>query len=528
MRPNNNESGFALISVILGIVVASLIVLVAVSAVNGDLRVGSRDIQRKQAYEAAQAGLADYMFHLNTDTNYWAKCTAVPTPNAVNLNGSTTKRRAVPGNTGATYSIELIPATGKAACDPANPVSSMIESGGQSTGTFRIRSTGYSGSETQKIVASFKRASFLDYVYFTQLETSDPVTYGDAATIAGANQQCTKTVAQGRYNAAIPNSGGKYCDVISFIDGEQINGPMHTNDAFVICGQPYFGRNVSDAIEVSSPPQGWFTSCNSSDTPIFRGTYVTRAPVLTPPPTNSSLTQLPGVLAYIGQTKIVLNSTGTMNITNNGITTNNVPIPTSGVVYIKNGICSSGYNPFTVTYPTTSTCGNAIVSGTYTGQLTIAAENDVIIDGSITKSGTNALLGLIANNFVRIKHPICASTDLGCTGGTKSQETAKGSCNSGVNGTGSLSNLQIDAAILAIAHSFIVDHYDCGSSLGTLTVNGAISQKFRGAVGTFGGGGGTGYTKNYNYDDRLRYISPPHFLDPVESAWHMQRQTLDP
>ncbi len=61
-------------------------------------------------------------------------------------------------------------------------------------------------------------------------------------------------------------------------------------------------------------------------------------------------------------------------------------------------------------------------------------------------------------------------------------------------------------------------------TLGTLTVNGAISQKFRGPVGTTGG---TGYFKNYNYDDRLRYQEPPNFLDPVESAWHIQRETLD-
>ena len=59
-----------------------------------------------------------------------------------------------------------------------------------------------------------------------------------------------------------------------------------------------------------------------------------------------------------------------------------------------------------------------------------------------------------------------------------------------------------------------------------MTVTGAIGQKFRGPVGTFGSGN-TGYIKNYTYDDRLRYISPPHFLDPVESAWHIQRQTLD-
>ena len=92
-----------------------------------------------------------------------------------------------------------------------------------------------------------------------------------------------------------------------------------------------------------------------------------------------------------------------------------------------------------------------------------------------------------------------------------------------MNGTGSSPNIQIDAALLAIDHSFIVDHYDCGSSLGTLTVNGAIAQKFRGAVGTTGG---TGYIKDYNYDDRLRYQEPPHFFDPVQSAWHVQRETL--
>ncbi len=78
--------------------------------------------------------------------------------------------------------------------------------------------------------------------------------------------------------------------------------------------------------------------------------------------------------------------------------------------------------------------------------------------------------------------------------------------------------------MLAIQHSFIVDHYDCGNRLGTLQVNGAISQKYRGPVGIVGE---HGYSKDYNYDDRLRYLAPPKFLDPVESAWHMQRQTAD-
>ena len=76
------------------------------------------------------------------------------------------------------------------------------------------------------------------------------------------------------------------------------------------------------------------------------------------------------------------------------------------------------------------------------------------------------------------------------------------------NGEIRLQDLRIDAAILAINHSFIVDHYNCGAPLGTLEVNGAISQKFRGPVGTFSSGSSsnsTGYEKAYTYDDRLKY-----------------------
>ena len=54
----------------------------------------------------------------------------------------------------------------------------MLESSGTLKGTFRIRSTGFAGDAKESIVATFKPASFLDYVYFTQRETSDPVTYG--------------------------------------------------------------------------------------------------------------------------------------------------------------------------------------------------------------------------------------------------------------------------------------------------------------------------------------------------------------
>jgi hypothetical protein len=113
------------------------------------------------------------------------------------------------------------------------------------------------------------------------------------------------------------------------------------------------------------------------------------------------------------------------------------------------------------------------------------------------------MLGLIANNFVRVYHPV------------------KNCSNDSTSGSGLLGNLEVDAAILSLNHSWAVDNYGCGSSLGTLTVKGAIAQKFRGTVGT--SNGATGYLKNYQYDDRLVFRSPPSFLDPVQASWRTAR-----
>ena len=97
----------------------------------------------------------------------------------------------------------------------------------------------------------------------------------------------------------------------------------------------------------------------------------------------------------------------------------------------------------------------------------------MIIDGNISRTSSSAdLLGLIANNFVRVMHPVCPSNRSRLHDGTvtsrrrRATATADNDGNRGVNGTGSHSNPNIDAAILAIDHSFIVDHYDCGAQLG--------------------------------------------------------------
>jgi hypothetical protein len=89
-----------------------------------------------------------------------------------------------------------------------------------------------------------------------------------------------------------------------------------------------------------------------------------------------------------------------------------------------------------------------------------------------------------------------------------------------------MSDPTIEAAILAINHSFIVDNWGCGGDLGDLTVSGAIAQKYRGTVGTHVGSSiVTGYAKAYSYDYELRYHQPPYFLDPVQAGWGILQET---
>ena len=57
---------------------------------------------------------------------------------------------------------------------------------------------------------------------------------------------------------------------------------------------------------------------------------------------------------------------------------------------------------------------------------------------------------------------------------------------------------------------------------------GSIAQFWRGPVGT-GGGSGTGYIKNYNYDERLASQEPPSFLSPTNvNSWKLSRESAPP
>lgn len=554
------ENGFTMIAVMGVLFVVGILSVAAIAAANGDIHLSRSDQNDKQAYAAAEAGIDDYLAHLGQDPDYWTRCAGEAAParplgagNAVNQQftgtpPATRKWRDVPG-ADSRYSIELVPAPGKTACDVNDPIGSMIDG----DGNFRIRSTGeVTGTRNKKaVVASFRRSGFLDYIYFTDLENKDPtyldltVPYPTQSTDASgtpdggsdlrtwAGDKCERhwsgtqaQPGQGRGVTPAPTWTGKIvgapppydgvltlgtnfaCGEITFADADAVKGPFHSNDDIQVNGTPEFGRSSKkDRVEVSGNVNstGWRpTTAN----PVFNtpsGKLTTRARTLKLPPTNAALkARAAAGYLYSGPTTIKLNG-ATMDVTTGGATTNNVALPPNGVIYIRNTACAFGYKPGD-TGSDEPGCGLVHVSGTYSKDLTISAEDDVIVDDNLTRvTGTNSVLGLIADKFIRVRHLV----DRGASG-----------CPNVAGGY--VSNIKIEAAILSLKHSFTVDNFDCGATLGTLTVNGVIAQKHRGIVAT--GAPDHGYVKDYNYDDRLKYRSPPYFLDPVQAAWRVLRQ----
>jgi hypothetical protein len=152
--------------------------------------------------------------------------------------------------------------------------------------------------------------------------------------------------------------------------------------------------------------------------------------------------------------------------------------------------------------------GDLYVKGTLGGQTTLAAENFVYVIGDLVYKDKQAdILGLVGQNAVLVWNPVDGSDD----------------------------NLlddwdrEIDAAILSVGHTFQVQNYDRSGPRGTLTVFGAIAQKFRGTVATTSGGSvANGYAKDYQYDERYKVTAPPKFLTPVSTTYGVTQYATVP
>jgi hypothetical protein len=478
------------------LMVSALLIAATFLTLTDDAHLSQTDLEGKRAYYAARAGIDSYLYHLNQNPNYWQTCTndvqsATPIPGSSSPNPPQ-------------YSYAPILSNGAASCVSGNPIGSLIDS---TTGTLRMKFTGYSGGSptvSRGIVASFRKNGPLDYLWYSVYEALD-------SSISGF-RGCNVFYRAGRSSSCNIQWGGN----------DVVNGPMYTQDQYLIGGAVTFGRSAGDVIASAAPGTRSADICSGSNcqSATIKGTAKPNAGTIAPPTDNSSLltdaTNYGKV--YSGTTTIVLNA-NTATVTNcptsaaaSCLLPTLVDITQNPIIYVGNASsCTpAAYSPFNVGYPQTGggqyygCAGDVYVSGNYNASVTVAAANNIVITGSLTTSLTgSAVAGLVANQFVRVMH------GSGCAAGQ------------------TLTNLTIDAAILALQHSFIVDHYDRCAPLGTLTINGAIAQYFRGAVGTSGGGSiQTGYVKAYAYDDRLHTLLPPYLFDIDTAGWHITRQNL--
>lgn len=501
------EDGFTMVFALLVLLVTSLLTASVFLAVQNDATLTGADLAGKRAYAAAQAGVQTYLYNLNSNSAnsaWWETCSDDTSPGAPTP-------VAVSANAGYTYAPVV---NGGGACSATDPVGSLIDS----AGNLRIAATGTSGSASRTVVASLRTLTPLSYLWYTVHETLDPA----------ADSNCTGDPFY--YNQTSQNQIPSECQ-INWFTGDKVNGPLYTQDQLLIGSgaSPSFGPVTSEAPSTDPKAVCVSSSCQNA-TFSSRQTVLGGAQQVKLPPQNGSLetdAQKYGIV-YTGTTSISLNgSSATVKNcpTSSTCATTTISLTTYPIIYVANDTsqstaCNTSYSPQSgISYQTTPAgpCGDIYVTGTYSKSVTLAAQNDIIVQpgtaGGVinvndsSKTGTapltgTATLGLVADEYVRVAHPQSGS---------------------GSNCTASNPPVTIDGAILTLQGSFMVDNYTCGGAFGTLTVHGAIAQEYRGAVGT---SAPSGYLKNYNYDSRLSEILPPYLFDLQNTGWTVLRETL--
>jgi hypothetical protein len=336
-------------------------------------------------------------------------------------------------------------------------------SGGSGMKRYKVTSTGVAGAIKRTLTNYLQTDNYARFIWFTDQEN-----YGTSE--------------------------------VWFWTQDYLDGPTHTNTHFNVFGQPTFDGEAESADEFlkfynnGHEKTGNDGQINNTpyDKPNFNAGMTFGVNQTAMPSKAANLRAAAATdsgMWFQGDTTIVLNSNSTMTVTNSkkGWTNHNGPLPANGALFVTTDSKGNG--------------GNLNISGALNGRLTVGAARDVNIPGNLT--------------YVHDPRVNATSTD---TMGIISEQDV-------VIDSNAPTNLEIDASIMALKSSFMLDNWDSGSPKGNLTVYGGIIQDQRGPVGTFNGATGqklTGYSKNYSYDERL-LTSPPPFVpttgDFITLSW---------
>lgn len=573
-----DDEGVALVALVGSLIIVTLFLLAVLALVLVNAPKSRADQDAKTAMAAAEAGVEDYLARLNANDSYWTLGDS-DTDNPA----FTTTGRVIPGTggEGASYRYTVLSTTSEVASTGAIRL--------QATGTSSP-GTGHT-SVSRTITVTLAPKGFLDYVYFSDVEVVDPelmstplfvrrngsVSPGWGKRYAVYPEQaCGLHYYDGRsgsYTASASNpvrewrnstgsftgttysngtvtgtwAGGSFnCYEIQWATGDVVNGPLHSNDALQVGGSVRFADPLVESAW-SNPPdptrRWWGSGTPVSESATPPGYWPVHGAALSMPVGNQQLLEYveprvddptadpgPGCY-YTGNTQIRFSGT-TMQVLSPATTdapsrcldvVNRSSWQTKAippVIYVDSTTTPGNYSSFqypmsgedTTGHTTdyTRTRGTAYVEGSVSGQVTVAAKDDIVVARDLTNAdgGTGTdIIGLVAGNYVWVYHPV------------------DGWGNNLLSSSNTVHN--IDAAILSLRHSFLVQNWTKGAALSTsastrLNVTGSIAQKYRGPVGTgMGGASVSGYVKNYAYDPRLKVMQPPYFLKPNSSPWQV-------
>ncbi|MEP6843733.1 MAG: hypothetical protein ABJA11_09430, partial [Pseudolysinimonas sp.] len=560
----NDDSGYVLAVVIgLGLIMLLLVATTLSVTTSGETK-SYKDSSWNAALAAAYAGIEDYKSRIANDSGY-ARYGNPNDPYTGTASGLTLP-------TGAAANIAFTYGAGQWATVPGSGGNAQFRyeidnSKFASTGVMRIRSTGKVGTSTRSVIGDLKQNGFSSYVYFTDFEVQDPL-------LSGAPASCAN------YYNIRPGS----CQSIQFAPTDVLHGRVHSNDSLLVCGATFEGA-VTSATNPTSQIGGSCSNAVYKDpsnkngpklvpaTPfpatngalrdevynnighpdpacLYTGpTSVTFTSdgymtVFSPWTKFTSIAQVPSLLTSSNPPKC--GTPGTSSGQLGSLAGARIPVLDANLMFVQtvppgtsdpnysassplNFVCTKGtvdgrsnegWKFSSLAYPmagesppltSTSTApaygcrnGDAFVSGTLNGHTTIASENYVYVVGDLRYSDNRQdLLGLVGQNSVWIWDPM---------------KIAAG----GGSGVALIpANRTIYGALLSVQHSIQVQNYQLGGDRGTLTVVGSIAQKFRGTVGQGTGSGKNGFSKDYGFDSRLTYLSPPKFLQPTAATYNI-------
>jgi hypothetical protein len=384
--------------------------------------------------------------------------------------------------------------------------------------------------------------------------------------------------------------------------GSTVHGPIFSDDSIYIMGKPSFLGPVKTAdpwcqfVNPDSQSGSSKATCAGVNGVVGPGGSEFNAGTEVLPATNDTLQSIAAAdgCVYLGPTFITLNGPGANQPASMTVTGPDGALPTVGTLSASNtnqcqpsGLGASVALPkngtvYLADAPVSPSCaaqqsltneieasgasadppgcrGDAIVNGSLYGDLTIAASNNIVIDGNLTycqdpatvgatpkcpstlsitdpvptipgtgsSAATSSVLGLMANQYVELNNPYTAPTP-------PNANQVCGNAGAPAPPNCVLGNVFIEAAILALNHSFIAPGLPARGSTSSITVIGSVVEKYAPSVQLEFNAGfiefETGYQTDFYWDPRLSVLSPPFFFEAGQDGsapnWSLTSSTV--